>query len=197
MEDRAESLIRKLLPQEWIVRKVPKDYGVDLEVEMVDKTFVTGNRVWVQSKATNRIHGRELEYDVAKWGLTPDDVPDSHDGLYRVRYFPFRIETKELDYALRCPVPLLLFLCDIGEDEVYWLPLRDEVLCSIAPAIPTWRHQGYGHCASARVEQFAMGIVPWFSGPVVVRVRTRTAKCICDSSLLLPRVPVHGKAIWV
>ena len=141
MEDRAESLIRKLLPDEWIVRNVPKDYGVDLEIEMVDKTFVTGNRVWVQSKATNRIEARELKYDVTKWGLTTDDVPDSQGGLYRVSYFPFRIETKELEYALRCPVPLLLFLCDLENEEVYWLPLRDEVLCSIAPATPTWRHQ--------------------------------------------------------
>ena len=52
VEDRAKRLIREILPVEWIVRNLPKDYGVDFEIEMVDANFVTGNRVWVQSKGT-------------------------------------------------------------------------------------------------------------------------------------------------
>jgi hypothetical protein len=47
MEDQADQLIRRLLPGEWIVRNIQKDYGVDLEIEIVDRDFVTGSRVWV------------------------------------------------------------------------------------------------------------------------------------------------------
>lgn len=141
MEDQAEKLIRHVLPDQWIIRNVPKDYGVDLEIEMVDQAFVTGNRIWVQSKAANQLERRVSEYDIAKMGLTPDDVPEAPDGVYRAGYVAYRAEVKELEYALLCPVPLLLFLCDLQNEDVFWLPLRDEVLCSIAPTNKSWRCQ--------------------------------------------------------
>lgn len=151
MEDQAEQLIRRLLPDEWIIRNVPKDYGVDLEIEMVDQDFVTGNRIWVQSKATTQIERHVSEYDIAKMGLTPDDVPEAPDGVYRAGYFPYRVDVKELEYALRCPVPLLLFVCDLQNQDVFWLPLRDEVLCSLASTNMNWRIQG---TATVRVPEW-------------------------------------------
>lgn len=141
MEDKAEKLIRGILPDNWIIRTVPKDYGIDFEIEMVDQEFVTGNRIWVQSKAVSKLKRNFSDYDVSQMGLTNDDVPGALDGKYRVAYFNYRIETKELDYALRCPFPLLLFLCDLEKMEIYWLPLREEALCSVAPTNRAWRDQ--------------------------------------------------------
>jgi uncharacterized protein DUF4365 len=64
MEDQAEQLIRQLLPDKWIVRNVPKDYGVDLEIEIVDQDFVTGNRIWIQSKAAKSLKAQVFDYDI-------------------------------------------------------------------------------------------------------------------------------------
>lgn len=142
MEDQAGQLIRQLLPDAWIVRNVPKDYGIDLEVEIVDQDFVTGNRIWVQSKAAKNLESRIFEYDISQVGLEPADVPGAEDGIFRAEYFPHRLDVKELQYALRCTVPLLLFVCDLERRDVLWLPLRDEVLCCLTPSRPGWTKQG-------------------------------------------------------
>jgi hypothetical protein len=51
IDERAQRLLaHQLLPPEWIVRTLPKDCGVDFEIESVDQHVVSGNRVWVQLK---------------------------------------------------------------------------------------------------------------------------------------------------
>lgn len=136
MADDAEAALRSTVPSEWIVRSIQKDYGVDLEIEMVDQGIVTGNRIWVQLKAVQRVKKASIQFpiekDLAEFGV-------GEDGKLHVAYVPFRIETKEIEYALRCPFPLLLFVVDLESKDIYWLPLRDEALINLSEDTPDWR----------------------------------------------------------
>lgn len=55
LEDESIIEFKKILPQEWICRNGDKDYGVDLEVEIVRDGCVTGKKFYVQLKATDAI----------------------------------------------------------------------------------------------------------------------------------------------
>lgn len=124
-DERGEDLLKRMLPAEWITRKIPKDYGVDLEVEIVEREIVTGQRIWTQLKSTSRTVARTKRFD--------DDVT--------AEYVPFRLETAFVQYALSCPYPLLLSVADLGLQEVYWLPIRDHVLKVLDRQNPAWRSQ--------------------------------------------------------
>lgn len=116
--DQSRAICRSLLPSEWICRDILSDYGVDMEVEIVDDDLVTGKRLWLQIKGTQSIDTRS-------------------------KYVAFRADTKLLDYSLRCDFPLLLALADVMKKEAYWLPLRNEVECCVEMKTPGWREQKY------------------------------------------------------
>src|ERR1051325_10075840 len=118
MEDQSGTLLRSLIPANWIVRPVAKDYGVDYEVELVDQTFVTGNRIWIQLKAVRQTVLKSSAYEL--WSSNAEAKRVELD------YIPFSLSVKEIRYAIRCAFPLLLFLADLNEKEIYWLPIRDE-----------------------------------------------------------------------
>jgi hypothetical protein len=124
MEDVSGRLFQSLLPEEWIVRPIPKDYGVDFEVEMVDQEIVSGDRIWVQLKSTD-----EAKKAVARWPVADrfPDLPSDGDGNITAEYVPYSMDIKEIDYAQRCHFPLLLVLVDLSAKDAWWLPVRDEV----------------------------------------------------------------------
>ncbi len=50
-----QKFVESILPTEWIVTKPPLDYGIDLDVEIVEKTFVTGiHFLMAQLKSTGQ-----------------------------------------------------------------------------------------------------------------------------------------------
>ena len=120
MEDTSGNLMRSLLPYEWIVRPVAKDYGIDYEIELVDQTFVTGNRIWIQLKATQQTACKSASYK-----LRMAETKESK--IVTLDYIPFSLSVKQIRYALSCTFPLLLFVADLEENEIYWLPIQDEV----------------------------------------------------------------------
>jgi hypothetical protein len=118
VEDRSRETCRSLLPSEWIFRDLPCDYGVDMEVEIVEADLVTGKRLWFQLKGT--------------------ESPD-----LRGKFVAFETDVKLLEYSLRCDFPLLLVVVDTLKKEAYWLPLRDEVESNLELKNPKWREQKY------------------------------------------------------
>jgi hypothetical protein len=116
VEDRSKVICRSLLPEEWILREIPSDYGVDAEVEIVEREIVTGKRFWMQIKGTESLDVRE-------------------------QYVAFKTDTKLLEYSLRCDFPLLLVVVDVIRKEAYWLPLRDEIEEYLELKNPKWREQ--------------------------------------------------------
>jgi hypothetical protein len=57
MEDASGRLFQSLLPEEWIVRPIAKDYGVDFEVELVDQKIVSGDRAIARWPVADRFPG--------------------------------------------------------------------------------------------------------------------------------------------
>ncbi len=121
-EDHGEHLFRASFPREWIVRRLPKDYGVDFEVEVVANEDVLGHRLWFQLKATSSL--RKLA-----------DRPTGN------HYISFRVDTDLLSYSFQCGFPLMLCVIDIGDEQAYWLPLRDHADIYLGLHKPKWRNQ--------------------------------------------------------
>ena len=118
--DYGEKIFNLAFPKQWIIRPLPKDYGVDFEVEIVEEQEVKGNRLWFQLKATNSLKGIK------------------HDPTGNV-YFPFRVDVDLLKYSLQCGFPLLLSVVNLKIEEVYWLPLRDHIKHYIDIYKPEWK----------------------------------------------------------
>ena len=127
METEAEQLLEQFLPSEWITRPVPKDYGIDYEIELVDHYEVSGKRIWVQLKAVDK----ECEIQTRYNELIEEEE----------EYISYSVSANLLDYATKCPFPLLLFLADLDREEIYWLPLQDEITFSLSKRKPTWVSQ--------------------------------------------------------
>jgi len=117
MEEESERIFKNTIPSEWIVRKIPSDYGIDYEVEIVENEMVTGKRFWVQLKSRKTI------------------VVNSQNSI------SYSADTKLLNYALSCDFPLLLVLVDLKNEMIYWLPLQDEITFNLQLKNPYWKNQ--------------------------------------------------------
>ena len=61
LEEESKRAFINLLPPEWIHREKHPDYGIDMEVEIVEDGKVTNNVFWVQLKATESIKPGQKE----------------------------------------------------------------------------------------------------------------------------------------
>lgn len=132
IEDESAKLLHAMLPAEWIIRKVMKDYGVDYEIEIAEHANVTGDRLWLQLKGCEK--ASRSERLVLSDGDTPLEV--------RFPHVFFDADTNLLKYALKCDFPLLLAVADLSAKEIYWLPLRDEIEVNLNKTSPEWGKQG-------------------------------------------------------
>lgn len=137
IETESENIFRSSLPNEWIIRKIPSDYGVDYEVEIVDLEVVSGNRFWFQLKGTSSIKIRQKKFPI------PDYLRERYGNQKKlsVDYIAFNAKPSLLEYALRCSFPLLLGVVDITNPEVYWIPLRNWIETRLEPINANWRNQ--------------------------------------------------------
>lgn len=139
IETNSIQLIHELLPSEWVVRELPQDYGVDLEVEIVDRSVLTGNRLWIQLKG----HAARLERH---------SIDDAHPmgGIEQEpqQFITFPADVRLLNYAQSVSFPLLLVVADLQDADAYWVPLRDEIDVNLDSRSPGWRDQ---QTASVRI----------------------------------------------
>ncbi|WP_417794814.1 DUF4365 domain-containing protein [Terasakiella pusilla] len=129
-EDASEDLVARLLPQEWVIRKLHPDYGVDVSIEVFErqgqKIPTMGEFLFVQLKATDSLK-RGVEpirprVNVEK-ALDLQDQDAQHE-LDVVRYV---VDSDTIDNArLMGPsTPLMLFVCDLTDSEIYYVCLTD------------------------------------------------------------------------
>jgi hypothetical protein len=126
METISEKLLFSLIPDEWISRKIDKDYGVDYEIEIVDQEIVSGKRIWIQLKS-------EESSTYKNYLNIFTNVQEE--------CLSYQFKTKYLLYALSCPFPLLIFVADMDKRNILWLPIQDEINYSINRRNPDWKEQ--------------------------------------------------------
>ena len=54
LEDESRLTLKNFLPSEWIVEDIRRDYGLDMQITIVDEEKVTNTVFCVQIKATDR-----------------------------------------------------------------------------------------------------------------------------------------------
>ena len=96
---KALDVLKNVLPDQWIVRPIQDDYGIDCEIEIVDEEgSVTGAILKCQVKGTEG---------------TIDSVT---------------VRTSTIKYWVGMPVPVILVLVLFPEEKVRWLHVREYLL---------------------------------------------------------------------
>jgi hypothetical protein len=101
LDDESRQFISQILPSEWIIESGYKDYGIDLVVEIVRNSNVTGAHFLLQLKGTDSL-------ETLKSG-----------------YVTYSCETSTLRYFLERP-ELVIFLIYNAKSKVgYWIWIQD------------------------------------------------------------------------
>lgn len=81
LEDKSRRVFEEMLPGEWVVRAIPKDYGIDTEVEIFEEAQATGLTFKVQLKSTaaikTQIPSQSVSVSHLQYWLSPGCA--SHD----------------------------------------------------------------------------------------------------------------------
>lgn len=129
IEDLSEKIMTSFLPDEWIIRKINKDYGIDYEIEIVNDEFVSGNRIWIQLKGKEIIHIRTKE------------LIDPSGEKIEKNYISYSLSVDYIQYILSCGFPVLLFVVDITGEQCYWLPIQNDITERLQNENENWRAQ--------------------------------------------------------
>ncbi len=102
IDDAACRLFEQSLPREWVYRPLPKDYGIDGEVEVFRDGKSTGIIFKVQVKGT-----------------------ESPRVLSGGRSISFSLGVDDIAYYLdEVAIPVFLVLVDVTRSNVYWHPIQ-------------------------------------------------------------------------
>jgi tetratricopeptide (TPR) repeat protein len=116
LEEESRRAFINLLPPAWIHRDKNPDYGIDMEVEIVEGSKVTNEVFWVQLKSTENI---------------------AHsDGVV-----PYSMETKHLKYYEGCRLPVVILLWVKPENTFYYLFAQRYIREKLSKDDPNWRTQ--------------------------------------------------------
>lgn len=148
--DRGVTLVREQLPDEWVVRDIHPDYGLDLHIEVFepdiddpDSANTLGEHFYAQVKTTQSVQLEKVTVrsrdNVTKY------VPDPAKGD------PVEIEVAKLSLdtqtlltveTMGAAVPVLLFYVDLSSKKVYYVCLNDYIAKSLLPYNPAYETQG-------------------------------------------------------
>lgn len=110
-------ILQDQLPDDWIVRIDRIDYGIDGEIEVVGKNrIVEGNIVKFQLKGHRKLQ-------------------------FRAQNVVQRVRVSSINYWLEIPLPVILFVVDIGQRIVYWIDVKSYIRDKLSFARPDWRQQ--------------------------------------------------------
>lgn len=129
-EGASEVIVAKRLPAEWVIRKLHPDYGVDISIEVFERISLRiptmGKFLFVQLKSTSSLDTATIKI---RGRVNVEKARDRQDGAidYEVDIVKYVVDSDTIDNArLMGPsTPLLLFVVDVANDEVYYVCLTD------------------------------------------------------------------------
>lgn len=150
--EQAVKFVKSLLPVEWTIRELVPDYGIDIEIELFEKSTVGGDdssnfdtlgeHLFVQVKGTRKLKTKKLtvkpRYNVE---LKPiSDKMSNETKNYSIDVAIFSLETSELVTAQRmgAAIPMLLFLVDVTQNRLFYICLNDYIDKIILPEDPEY-----------------------------------------------------------
>ena len=115
LEKESRLALENLLPSEWIFRERTPDYGIDAEIEIVEKEEVTNKVLWIQLKATeSRKSKNKVSYDM---------------------------RTHHLEYYEKCRTPVLIVYWIKSENTFYYMFAQRYIREELSKSKPDWRNQ--------------------------------------------------------
>ena len=136
-ETASENLLRRLLPDEWVLRKYQPDYGIDFELEIfAEKNGVVetlGEHIFVQLKATEQIEFEAI--DVFPRLNVEKGIQQILTEKRKIEVAKMQLETSELGtvQSMGAGVPVVLLLADLCDDSLYFMCLNDYIDKVIIP----------------------------------------------------------------
>lgn len=130
------SILKKILPVEWVCREFSPDYGIDMAVEIFEKEntsyVTTGEHIYFQIKGTQNIEfgkHKVFERKNVEKAYTQGNLYEEIDVV------KFDIETTLLATVekMGSAVPVLLMVVDIEKEKVYFVCLNDYIEKVIIP----------------------------------------------------------------
>lgn len=108
LETESQKFVKGILPSEWIAVEPPHDYGIDLDVEIVEKFFVTGVHFLMQLKSTDNIQ-------ITKKG-----------------FVIYSCETSTLRYFLEQNELIVFLVYDAKDNVGFWIWIKDYITNDLA-----------------------------------------------------------------
>ena len=151
MEEQSLDIIRKVLPEEWVIHEYKPDYGIDFIVEVfkyldgkkeVAETlgelfFVQAKSIMISKVASVRVYPRA---NVEKTTV----LEETREEYIEIEAIRFELEVSELAtiQAMGAAVPVLLFLVVLDIAKVYFVCLNDIIDKVIIPSDPGYDQRG-------------------------------------------------------
>lgn len=116
----AVDLIKNKLPQEWVVRELTPDYGLDLDVELFikesDQIVTLGERLYIQVKGTASAKYKKIKIKKDEFELEKECL-----------VFPLDTALLHLVERMGNSLPVLLVTVDINTKQAFFVCLNDYI----------------------------------------------------------------------
>lgn len=134
MEEQSSLIIRKKLPEEWVLHRYAPDYGIDFVVETFEYineehtvAETLGEFFFVQLKSVQAAKAERIlvksRYNVEK------SYEYGRDTSAEIEVIKYTIEINEIHtvMSMGTAVPTVLLLVDLSTEDVYFLCLNDYI----------------------------------------------------------------------
>lgn len=133
MEEQSLTLVRELLPHEWVIHQYAPDYGIDIVIEtfeyiddMQTMAETLGEFFFVQLKSTHCACYRTLKIqDRANVEKKIESYHQETD--VEVLAYPLEIDELYTVMSMGTAVPVVLFVADMNTNKVYFICLNDYI----------------------------------------------------------------------
>lgn len=152
IDSEANQILNSCLPKHWTIRTYVPDYGIDLDIEMFEPVEGTdgsvhydalGEHLFAQVKGTRSLRTTTKtlasRYNVEIRNLAEKELRSSSSGL-TCEVAHYKIDTSELVtiQKMGSALPVVLFLIDTRQKNVYFLCLNDYIDKVILPSDPSY-----------------------------------------------------------
>ena len=146
MEDQSLTLLRNVLPEEWVIRQYSPDYGIDIVVEVFkyidenrEKADALGELFFAQVKSVKSTVIKRIKV-YSRGNVEKLDLRENLKEYLEIDVIKFKIDTDELltVQSMGAGVPVLLFLVSLDLKRVFFVCLNDLIDKIIIPSDPNY-----------------------------------------------------------